>query len=128
MFKKVKTNERALREESDLKRGVNQKEMATNLRVLPMLLIHPVGFISTGRIKSHRAASYDTRAIKTDGTHNCYTGTLVQPDGSARNCFHEKFRYTRYGSFYSLSLKSSTKTVQGSMNGAALIFLQRFLI
>lgn len=99
-----------LREESDLKRGVNQKEIATNPRVLPMLLIHPVGFISTGRIKSHRAAWYDTRAIKTDGTRNCYTGTVVQPDGSARNCFHEKFRYTRYGSFYFLSLKSSTKS------------------
>lgn len=83
--------------------------MTTVLRVLLIPLTHPVGFISTGRIKSHRAARCDTKGIQTDGTCNCSTGTSIQPDGSARNCFHEKLRYTRYGSFYSISCKSSTK-------------------
>lgn len=83
--------------------------MAPVLRVLPNLLTHPVRFISTGRIKSHRAAWYDTKAIQTDGTCNCYTGTLIQTDGSARNSFHKKLRCSRYGSFYSMSLQFSPK-------------------
>lgn len=110
----MKTNERTkgtLTEESNLEKCESHTEMTTTLRVLIILLTHPAGFIS--RIKSHRAAWYDTKAIQTDGTCNRYTGTLIQPDGSAENCSHEKLRYTRYGSFYPISLKFTTKSCAG---------------
>lgn len=79
---------------SEVKRG-SETEVTTTLRVLLILLTHSLTFISTSRIKSHRAVWCDTKGTQTDGTCNCYTGTLIQPDGSVRNCFHEKPRYTK---------------------------------
>jgi len=128
----MKTNESTkgtLTEESNLKGSVNQTEMTAILMAVLILLAHPVGFISTGRTKSHRAAWCDTKGIQTDGTCNCYTGTLIQPDGSARNCFHKKPRYTRHGSSYSTRLKSCTKNCVGPHERSCADFAraQRFL-
>jgi len=103
----------------------SETEVTTTLRVFLILLTYPVGFISTGRIKSHRAVWCDTKGIQTDGTCNCYTGTLIQPDGSARNCFHEKPRYTKYGSFYLMGLKPCTKYCEGPHELSSLLSLTK---
>lgn len=111
---KVMTNTRSkgtLTEDSNLNRSVTQTAMTGVLRVLLTLLTHPVGFISTGRIKSHRAAWYDTKAIQTDGTCNCYTGTLSKQMAQQGIAFMESPGIPDMA--YSVLLCSSIKMVQG---------------
>lgn len=95
-------------------KSVNQKQRWLQVSGSYQICSHTqLRFISTGRIKSCRAAWYDTKATQTDGTCNCYTGTLIQADGSARNSFHKKLRCSRYSSFYSTSLHFSPKNYAG---------------